>query len=184
MNPPLFDLVPDRSRARSRTHRSRTPRSGRGSSDDGFLCKHCQAFVSSASFLSGVGNRNHCPYCLWSRHLDLYEAGDRLSACKSPMRPIGLTIKENRKKYGSGRGELMVIHLCIECADVSINRIAADDDPQRLFSVFEQSLRMETALRRRLEDGHILVLSNDETDSVKVQLFGAADHSHLRSVMA
>jgi hypothetical protein len=100
------------------------------------------------------------------------------------MRPIGLTIKENRKKYGSGRGELMVIHLCIECADVSINRIAADDDPQRLFSVFEQSLRMETALRRRLEDGHILVLSNDETDSVKVQLFGAADHSHLRSVMA
>jgi hypothetical protein len=46
-----------------------------------FKCGHCHAFVSMEPILSGVQNRNHCPYCLWSRHLDLYEAGDRLSAC-------------------------------------------------------------------------------------------------------
>jgi hypothetical protein len=47
-----------------------------------------------------VRNRNHCPYCLWSRCLDLFRAGDRLSACKAPMQPVGLALKHTRKKYG------------------------------------------------------------------------------------
>ena len=55
-----------------------------------FRCQHCGAYVSASRVLSGVSNRNHCPYCLWSRHLDLFEAGDRLAACKAPMRPVGL----------------------------------------------------------------------------------------------
>ena len=42
-----------------------------------FVCAHCHALVSSAHWLSGGNNRNHCPYCLWSYHLDLYAAGDR-----------------------------------------------------------------------------------------------------------
>ena len=61
--------------------------------------RHCHVIVSSAHLLSGVNNRNHCPYCLWSCHLDLYTAGDRLSACKAPMKPIGLTMKRSRNKY-------------------------------------------------------------------------------------
>ena len=64
-----------------------------------FRCAHCHVIVSSAHLLSGVQNRNHCPYCLWSCHLDLFAAGDRLSACKTPMRPIGLTMKRGRNKY-------------------------------------------------------------------------------------
>ena len=184
MSIPTFDLAPDRVRARPRSRRSRKLRSGRGQTDDGFLCKHCQAFVSSASFLSGVGNRNHCPYCLWSRHLDLYAAGDRLSACKSPMRPVGLTLKANCKRYGSGRGELMLIHLCVECAVFSINRIAADDDPENLLRVFEQSLGLDPSLRSRLQIEKIMILSAGDADSVKAQLFGTARHSRLLPEMA
>jgi RNHCP domain len=68
--------------------------------ENGFKCVHCHGFVSLASGLSGVRNRNHCPYCLFSRHLDLHAPGDRLSACKALMQPVGLTIKAVRKKYG------------------------------------------------------------------------------------
>ena len=62
-----------------------------------FRCVYCGNFVSAAALFAGVKNRNHCPYCLWSRHLDLFEAGDRLSACKAPMRPIGVTVKIRHK---------------------------------------------------------------------------------------
>ena len=172
MNTSSFDLAPDRHRARRRSHRQRYAHAGRSQTDDGFLCKLCNAYVSSASFLSGVQNRNHCPYCLWSRHLDLYAAGDRLSACKSPMRPIGLTVKATRKKYGSGHGELMLIHLCTDCTALSINRIAADDDPQKVFDVFEGFFRLDVSTQTRLDAEGIRALTAADSNTVSAQLFG------------
>ena len=172
MNAQSFDLAMDRQRARPRSNRMKPKRTGRNQTDDGFLCKHCNVYVSSASFLSGVENRNHCPYCLWSRHMDLYAAGDRLSACKSPMKPIGLTTKATNKKYSPGRGELMLIHLCTECETLSINRIAADDIPQTVFAVFEGSFRLGALMRSRLETDGIAALTSMDSDTVHAQLFG------------
>ncbi len=172
MTPLSFDLVPDRRRARSLPRRRGDADFPHGRTEDGFLCKQCNAFVSSASFLSGVQNRNHCPYCLWSRHLDLYEAGDRLSACKAPMKPIALTVKATRNKYGSGRGELMLIHLCIDCGRPSLNRIAADDDSQKIFSVFVESSRLDVSMRTRLAADGIRVLDARDEELIRVQLFG------------
>ena len=37
---------------------------GHAASFGDFRCAHCNAIVSSAHMLSGVNNRNHCPYCL------------------------------------------------------------------------------------------------------------------------
>jgi hypothetical protein len=108
-----------------------------------FKCAHCHVLVSSAHVLSGVNNRNHCPYCLWSCHLDLYAAGDRLSACKAPMKPIGLTMKMGRNKYQrDAHGELMLIHQCTDCSTLSINRIAADDGSEMVIAVFRESLML------------------------------------------
>lgn len=120
-----------------------SPRRHRGRQRDrqDFTCKHCLRLVSTHSLFSGVQNRNHCPYCLWSRHMDLYTAGDRLAACKSGMQPVGLTLKQNHKKYSfAGSGELMLIHQCIECSKVSINRLASDDDADAVWEVYEESL--------------------------------------------
>ena len=172
MNTQSFDLAPDRQRARPRSHRMKPKRAGRNQTDDGFLCKHCIVYVSSASFLSGVQNRNHCPYCLWSRHMDLHAAGDRLSACKSTMKPIGLTAKTTNKKYGPGRGELMLIHLCMECETLSINRIAADDIPQRVYAIFEGSFYLDVLMRSRLETEGIAALTAADSDMIHAQLFG------------
>ena len=136
-----------------------------------FKCAHCRVIVSSTHLLSGVNNRNHCPYCLWSCHLDLYAAGDRLSACKGQMMPIGLTMKNGRNKYRPGqRGELMLIHLCMECGSVSINRIAADDDPSTILSVFEASL--ENPIRATYEGYGIVTLNVCDTEDLYKQLHG------------
>lgn len=139
-----------------------------------FRCAHCGHIVSSAHLVSGVNNRNHCPYCLWSYHLDLYAAGDRLSACKAPMQPIALTSKRTRNKYSSGNGELMLVHQCRDCGDVSINRIAADDDAGRLQEVFNDSCALPAETLRLLLENRIEILPPNSLPVLQLQLFGMA----------
>jgi len=62
--------------------------------------------------------RNHCPACLWSKHVDV-EPGDRAARCRGLMRPVHV---ENR----AGKG-LVVVHACVVCGFTRPNRIA--DDP-------------------------------------------------------
>lgn len=139
---------------------------------DGFFCVHCRRQVSADWLLSGVRNRNHCPYCLHSRHLDLMRPGDRLAACKGVMQPIGLTLKRVSKKYGMGQGELMLVHQCLECGKVSINRIAADDDGSMMLSIFEGSQQLDWPTRNELEAVGIRPLSTTDLGWVRAQLFG------------
>ena len=136
-----------------------------------FKCAHCGVLVSSAHFISGVNNRNHCPYCLWSCHLDLYAAGDRLSACKGQMKPVGLTMKHGRNKYRlENRGELMLVHQCTDCGVLSINRIAADDDPSAIVRVFDSSIKHPIYLL--CEPHGIRILQANDADAVHQQLYG------------
>ena len=138
-----------------------------------FRCLHCHTIVSAATWLSGIQNRNHCPYCLWSCHLDLFAAGDRLSACKGQMKPIGLTMKKSRNKYRlDSRGELMLIHACTECGDLSINRIAADDDSDSVIEIFHASGSLNQQIRLACQSQGIIIL--DDAESVYAQLHGEA----------
>jgi hypothetical protein len=147
-----------------------------------FKCAHCHHTVYNAHWLSGVNNRNHCPYCLWSRHLDLYSAGDRLSACKAPMQPLALTAKRCKNKYGHGRGELMLVHMCIDCGDVSINRIAADDDAWTLLEVFGASSALPARTRDLLLSNGIDILPPGSLPQLQLQLFGSAGHARLAEI--
>jgi hypothetical protein len=105
-----------------------------------FTCLHCQREVLSDSAISGVLHRNHCPYCLWSRHVDLFESGDRLAVCKGPMPPVALAFKRPRKKYAPLQpGELQLVHRCAECGALSLNRLAADDLPPAVWDVFQNT---------------------------------------------
>jgi len=148
-------------------------RYGRTISEDVFRCKQCKALVYTQSMLSGVKNRNHCPYCLWSRHVDLLQAGDRLSACKAGMEPVGLTVKQRQNKYGNRNdGELMLIHRCWQCGKLSINRIAADDYSDKLLEVFHESESMEPIMRVKLEACGIQLLQRSDHQVVNYQLYG------------
>jgi hypothetical protein len=149
-------------------------RPGKVSISGDFVCLNCKAFVSADAVLSGVRNRNHCPYCLSSRHLDQFEAGDRLSACKACMHPVGLTFKRTAKKYGS-HGELMLVHLCEDCGKVSINRIAADDNEDLILSVLETSGSLDSATLNLLRREEITLLDLSQADEVKLSLFGVGE---------
>lgn len=86
---------------------------------EGFKCRHCRNFIGIPP--SGGRNRNHCPLCLYSLHVDGKTPGDRASDCRSLMQPTGMFYRPN--------GEQMVVHTCLGCGFVRYNRIAADDNP-------------------------------------------------------
>ena len=91
---------------------------------DGFTCKVCGRPVAPPQ--EGGVQRNHCPNCLASLHLDV-EPGDRAAGCGSIMDPIGVWVRKN--------GEWALIHRCRRCGALSSNRIAADDNPMKLMSI-------------------------------------------------
>ncbi|MFW5801376.1 MAG: RNHCP domain-containing protein [Spirochaeta sp.] len=85
-------------------------------SSETFICIHCGNSVAPAE--SGTQNRNHCPKCLHSRHVDL-RPGDRRSGCRSDMEPIAVYVQPN--------GEWSIIHRCTTCGVIKLNRIGPDD---------------------------------------------------------
>ena len=138
-----------------------------------FTCKHCGRYVSARTAVSGVVNRNHCPYCLHSRHMDLFKPGDRLCACKGVMMPVGLTVKRSRDKYARGlQGELMLVHRCKECGALSINRIAADDDVIRIMGTLGQDSSQQDKLAELCTYQEIDLLKKMEISLVEAQLSG------------
>lgn len=138
-----------------------------------FQCGHCNNHVSANMAFSGVIHRNHCPFCLHSKHVDLHAAGDRLSACKSLMKPVGLTLKNSNKKYQNARqGELMLIHCCSECGKLSINRIAADDFIEHIYEIFFASFTLDSQVHTRLNQEGIRLLQQSDEPIVRARLFG------------
>lgn len=138
-----------------------------------FKCVHCGAIVCADRALSGVNNRNHCPNCLWSRHVDLCIPGDRKAVCKSRMQPIGVTAKHTIKRYGIEKnGELMLVHKCTGCDKYSINRIAADDDPQAVYRVFRKSIDLTEEETTLLNREGIFLLGGLDLTTVYSQLYG------------
>ena len=98
---------------------ARSPLRGRGHTPtQSFACGHCHRFIGPLP--SGGHHRNHCPLCLYSRHVDDRVSGDRSSPCGSLMAPIGAFQRPN--------GEHVVVHRCLGCGFERFNRIAADDD--------------------------------------------------------
>jgi len=93
------------------------------SSTETFICKFCGQGVGPAE--SGTKNRNHCPHCLHSLHVDL-SPGDRRSSCFGLMIPIGLW---------SERKETRIIHRCTKCGLIKINRLAGDDNERALLAL-------------------------------------------------
>ncbi len=92
--------------------------------DDGpayFSCIQCGFPVPTAA--AGTRHRNHCPRCLYSRHLDV-RPGDRRCPCRGTMRPVALWLRDD--------GEWALIHRCERCGTLSSNRVAGDDDPVAL----------------------------------------------------
>ena len=77
-----------------------------------FECEYCGEQVL------GDGYTNHCPECLWSKHVDI-EPGDRASECRGMMRPVEL------EEHG---GEHRILHRCTECSFEKRNKLQNKDN--------------------------------------------------------
>lgn len=79
---------------------------------ENFTCDHCGYFVQ------GNGYTNHCPHCLWSKHVDL-NPGDRRATCHGMMEPIKVELKQ---------GAYVIKHRCLTCGFEKPNKAARDDN--------------------------------------------------------
>lgn len=85
--------------------------------DKHFICVNCKRKVSITA--PGTKNRNHCPFCLCSLHVDII-IGDRRSSCKGIMFAEAKMYKPD--------GEEVLVHKCSACGEIRKNRVAGDDD--------------------------------------------------------
>lgn len=84
--------------------------------NESFCCENCGEEIVKHPTGSA---RNHCPFCLYSKHLDKEFPGDRASECLGLMKPIG-------KDYHKNKG-WMIIHECKKCWKKMKNKLAEDD---------------------------------------------------------
>jgi hypothetical protein len=95
--------------------------------EEDFTCANCGFKVK------GSGYTNHCPDCLFSRHVDNFP-GDRENTCLGMMEPIDIEIKN---------GEYSIVHKCQKCQIVKKNKLNSKDN-------FSAALRIIEKKKKRL----------------------------------
>jgi hypothetical protein len=97
-----------------------------------FKCEHCGADVK------GNGYTNHCPRCLWSKHVDI-TPGDRAADCGGMMEPVQLEGSSSAYR---------ILHRCETCGGEKWNQAAPEDDFEKLLALasaqLERTLGMES----------------------------------------
>jgi hypothetical protein len=77
-----------------------------------FVCEHCRQNVR------GNGYTNHCPTCLWSKHVDKFP-GDRAEKCGGMMEPVKIEME---------KGEFILSSRCVVCGYIKRNKTSKDDN--------------------------------------------------------
>ncbi len=77
-----------------------------------FTCEHCSKAVI------GNGYTNHCPECLYSKHVDV-DPGDRLAECGGMMKATHIVYE---------RGEWVLTHRCETCGHTKRNKTTTGDN--------------------------------------------------------
>jgi DNA-directed RNA polymerase subunit RPC12/RpoP len=89
--------------------------------DESFICENCGMKVN----ILGYTSRDHCPYCLYSKHVDI-NPGDRLNECKGLLVPIDIEKFKDTYK---------IIYKCQKCNELHKNIIAKDDDMNEIIKL-------------------------------------------------
>ncbi len=90
-----------------------------------FKCENCGFEVI------GSGYTNHCPNCLWSKHVDIFP-GDRAEVCGGMMEPI--KVSKKGKEY-------VITHKCIKCGTEKINKAIKDDNFDMLVQISAENFK-------------------------------------------
>ena len=82
--------------------------------DEKFICENCGEEVLPLGYTA----RDHCPYCLCSKHVDI-NPGDRSNTCKGLLEPVG--IEKFKDSY-------KIVYKCMRCGEAHKNIMAKDDN--------------------------------------------------------
>ena len=91
---------------------------------ENFTCCKC------GNKIQGNGYTNHCPKCLWSKHVDV-NPGDRAESCGGMMEPMNLVIKN---------GEYIIIHQCQKCGFKKKNKTVENDDADAIIQISKKEM--------------------------------------------
>lgn len=83
--------------------------------NESFSCENCHKHVEPRS----KSCRNHCPYCLYSKHVDVFP-GDRAEMCGGLMQP--------RSYFVSGKKGLTLRFVCLKCGEERSNIAALENE--------------------------------------------------------
>ncbi len=86
---------------------------------ENFICAHCKAQVE------GQGYTDHCPQCLWSRHVDV-NPGDRQCHCRGLMAPVLAMVKKDN---------YIIFYTCQTCGFEHHVKAAPDDNFELILSL-------------------------------------------------
>ena len=86
---------------------------------ENFICDHCGTRVT------GNGYTNHCPKCLWSKHVDGHP-GDRASLCGGAMEPQSVIVVSCVYR---------IAHKCARCGFIRLQNVAKEDDMEPLIAL-------------------------------------------------
>lgn len=89
-----------------------------------FQCEQCGFFVT------GTGYTNHCPRCLYGKHVDVFP-GDRAETCGGLMEPI---------QYEKNNGQEKLTHRCLRCGKVRKNKVQKEDDFEVLLALAQKRI--------------------------------------------
>ncbi|WP_067533809.1 RNHCP domain-containing protein [Nocardia crassostreae] len=132
--------MPRRTNRRARRpQRHKTVLHGQDGHGD-FRCVACRLDIPVHA--PGAAHRNHCPTCLASLHVDRKIPGDRASPCRGRMEAVAMSAR--------GDGEWMLIHQCLACGELSVNRTAGDDNALALVRLAMRPIRDNTLASRAL----------------------------------
>ena len=109
-----------------------------------FICENCGAVVV------GNGYTNHCPACLYSKHVDR-SPGDRAADCGGLMEPVAVALK---------REEVILTHRCVRCGHEKANKAAPEDDFDRILEIMRAASTENHMEKRRPEPGRLTIPRN------------------------
>jgi Zn finger protein HypA/HybF involved in hydrogenase expression len=89
--------------------------------DEEFICENCGAKVEPLGYTA----RDHCPYCLYSKHVDI-NPGDRQNDCHGLLKPVG--IEKFKSTY-------KIAYKCEKCRMLHKNIVASDDDMNEIIKL-------------------------------------------------
>lgn len=98
--------------------------------DEEFICDNCGKKVQKLEYSS----RNHCPYCLHSKHVDK-NPGDRQEECCGDLEPVSLEI-DSKKGY-------VIVFKCKKCEMIRKNKAAKDDNMDLIIELSSKQIYLK-----------------------------------------